>query len=77
MDCPGSFAWIDKMGHTGGLLGTMTCEILSRPRVGEPHVVSAWPLEHTGRKYISGVALFSAGGELMARGHQIWIGRAS
>lgn len=76
MDCPGSFAWLDKLGHTGGLLGTMTCEILRRPKIGAPHIISAWPIEHEGRKYISGVALFSAGGELMARGHQIWIGRA-
>jgi hypothetical protein len=77
MDCPGSFAWIDKIGHTGGLLGTMTCEILRRPRMGESYIVTAWPLEHIGRKYVSGVALFGAGGEPMARGHQIWIGRAS
>jgi hypothetical protein len=76
MDCPGSFAWLDSLGHTGGLLGTMTAEILRRPRIGEPHIIAAWPLEHAGRKYTSGVALFSAGGELMARGHQIWIGRA-
>jgi hypothetical protein len=76
MDCPGSFAWLDSLGHTGGLLGTMTAEILRRPKIGKPHIVTAWPLEHAGRKYTSGVALFSAGGELMAHGHQIWIGRA-
>jgi hypothetical protein len=77
LDCPGSFAWLDKIGHTGGLLGTMTCEILRRPKIGEPHIVTAWPLEHSGRKYASGVALFTAKGELLARGHQIWIGRAA
>ncbi|HEX2594616.1 MAG TPA: hypothetical protein VHL34_24140 [Rhizomicrobium sp.] len=76
MDCPGSFAWLDKLGHTGGLLGTMTAEILRRPAIGQSHLITAWPIEQSGRKYISGVALFSAGGELMARGHQIWIGRA-
>lgn len=77
LDCPGSFAWLDKLGHTGGLLGTMTAEILRRPKIGEPHVIAAWPLEQSGRKYVSGVALFAQSGELLARGHQIWIGRAA
>jgi hypothetical protein len=76
LDCPGSFAWLDKLGHTGGLLGTMTLEIHERPRVGVPHIITAWPLEHAGRKYQSGVALFNESGRLLARGHQIWIGRA-
>ena len=76
LDCPGSVAWIVKQGNGGGLLGTMTGEILRRPRAGETTIVMAWPLVNEGRKYFSGVALFSASGELMARGHQIWIGRA-
>ena len=36
-------------------------------------IVTAWPLERDGRKEFSGVALFSADGELLARGHQVWI----
>ncbi len=76
LDCPGSFAWLDSLGHTGGLLGTMTAEVLRRPRIGEPHIVTAWPLEQSGRKYVSGVALFTESGKMLARGHQIWIGRA-
>jgi hypothetical protein len=77
LDCPGSFAWLDKLGRTGGLLGTMTAEILRRPKIGEPYIVTAWPLEQSGRKYVSGVALFTKNGELLARGQQIWIGRAT
>ncbi len=76
LDCPGSVAWIVKQGSGGGLLGTMTGEILRRPRAGETTIVVAWPLQNEGRKFFSGVALFSPTGELMARGHQIWIGRA-
>lgn len=76
LDCPGSVAWIVKQGNGGGLLGTMTGEILRRPRAGETTIVMAWPLQNEGRKFFSGVALFSVSGELMARGHQIWIGRA-
>ena len=74
LDCPGSVAWVVK-GGGGGLLGTMTCEILRRPAVGEPCIVLAWPIEASGRKRVAGTALFSAEGELMARSRQIWIGR--
>ncbi|HXC57318.1 MAG TPA: hypothetical protein VNU97_18600 [Rhizomicrobium sp.] len=76
LDCPGSLAWIVKSGMGGGLLGTMTGEVLRRPRAGEPSIVTAWPIEQSGRKFVAGVALFDAGGTLMARGSQIWISRA-
>ena len=74
LDCPGSVSWVVSEGG-GGLLGTMTCEILRRPRAGEACIVTAWPIEASGRKRISGTALFAADGELLARSHQIWIGR--
>ncbi len=75
LDCPGSLAWIVKSGMGGGLLGTMTGEVLRRPRIGEDTIVVAWPIEQQGRKFIAGVALFDARGQLMARGSQIWIAR--
>lgn len=75
LDCPGSLAWIVKTGSGGGLLGTMTGEVLRRPRAGEDTIVVAWPIEQSGRKFVSGVALFDAQGALMARGSQIWIAR--
>ena len=75
LDCPGSVAWVER-GGSGGLLGTMTCEIRRRPAASEACVVMAWPIERSGRKSIAGTALFSARGELMARSRQIWIGRA-
>jgi hypothetical protein len=75
LDCPGSLAWITKTGMGGGLLGTMTGEVLRQPHAGEPTIVTAWPIEQSGRKFVSGVALFDAKGALMARGSQIWISR--
>jgi hypothetical protein len=74
LDCPGSVAWVER-GEGAGLLGTITAEVARRPAAGEPCIVAAWPLEASGRKTISGTALFSAEGELLARSHQIWIGR--
>jgi hypothetical protein len=76
LDCPGSLAWIVKSGMGGGLLGTMTGEVLRLPQAGEPTIVTAWPIEQAGRKFIAGVALFDASGRLMAQGSQIWISRA-
>jgi len=73
LDCPGYFAWVVREGRHGALLGTMTGEVLRRPRAGEPCIVTAWPLEQSGRKETAGVALFSAEGELLARAHQVWI----
>lgn len=74
LDCPGSVAWAAVQGG-GGVLGTMTCEIRRRPWVNEACMITAWPIEQSGRKRISGTALFTADGELLARSQQIWIGR--
>jgi hypothetical protein len=74
LDCPGSVSWVVTEGG-GGLLGTMTCEITRRPKLGEACVVTAWPIEQSGRKRLSGTAMFTAEGELLAQSRQIWIGR--
>ncbi len=74
LDCPGSVSWVVS-GAGGGLLGTMTGELIRRPAAGETCIVLAWPIEQSGRKRISGTALFTAAGELLARSHQVWIGR--
>jgi hypothetical protein len=73
LDCPGYFAWVEREGRHGALLGTMTAEVLRRPKAGEECIVVAWPLAREGRKETAGVALYSAAGELMARAHQVWI----
>ncbi len=75
LDCPGSVAWV-VTGGGGGLLGTMTGEVLRAPRPGEPCIIVAWPLERSGRKQLAGTALFTVDGVLLARSHQVWIGRA-
>jgi len=74
LDCSGSICWMIE-GHPVGMLGTMTGEVLKRPKVGAEHIVMAWPIESQGRRFFSGVALFTSDGELLARGKQIWIGR--
>jgi hypothetical protein len=73
LDCPGYFAWVEKEGRHGALLGTMTGEVLRRPKAGEETIVLAWPIARDGRKETAGVALYAASGELLARAHQVWI----
>jgi hypothetical protein len=75
LDCPGAVSWV-VAGAGGGLLGTMTGQMIRRPAAGESCVVLAWPIERSGRKLISGTALFTPDGELLAKSHQVWIGRA-
>jgi hypothetical protein len=73
LDCPGFFSWVEKEGRHGALLGTMTGEIVTAPKVGEDYVVLAWPIAREGRKETAGVALFDGEGRLLARGYQVWI----
>lgn len=73
LDCPGFFSWVEKEGRHGALLGTMTGEVITAPKVGQEYAVLAWPIAREGRKETSGVALFDADGQMLARGYQVWI----
>lgn len=73
LDCPGFFAWVEREGRHGALLGTMTAEVLRRPAPGEALIVLAWPIARDGRKETAGVALLGPDGEILARAHQVWI----
>ena len=74
IDCPSWYGWLLRDGAAPGLLGTMTGEVVRRPRAGEPYIILAWPLEGgTGRKRFSGVGLYTGSGECIARGRQVWI----
>ena len=73
LDCPGYFAWVEKDGRHGALLGTMTGEIATPAKAGEEYVIVAWPILKEGRKEVAGTALFDGEGRLMARAHQVWI----
>lgn len=73
LDCPGYFAWVEKEGRHGALLGTMTGEIVEPVKAGQEYVVVAWPIVKDGRKEIAGTALYDGAGRLVARSHQVWI----
>jgi hypothetical protein len=73
LDCPGSVAWVLNGEGQGGALGAMTCEIRRRPAAGEPCILAAWRIGAERRKRLSGTALYSAAGELLASSRQVWI----
>jgi hypothetical protein len=76
LDCPGAIAvGFPERGET--VLGRLAARIDRLPAPGEPHVVIAWPLGEDGRKLYAGTALFSAGGEPLARARAVWIAPAT
>lgn len=72
IDCPGAYA-VGAEGRGEVVLGRMTARVHRVPAVGEPCVVTAWPLGDDGRKLFAGTALFAADGELLALAKQVWI----
>ncbi len=71
LDCPGG--WSAGIAGRPMVLGTMTARVLALPAVGETHVVLAWQRGSEGRKHHSGSALFTPGGDLLARAEATWI----
>lgn len=75
LDCPTYFA--AYVHHPEpmppAVLARFTGRLDTPVRVGEEHIVIAWPLEADGRKHQAGVAVVSAGGEVLARARALLI----
>ena len=71
LDCPGYFAAEDAAGLA--LLGKMSAVVHRKAHVGEPLIVTGWPIESEGRKHRVGSALHNANGELVAAASATWI----
>ena len=69
-------AWAFYLRDTSNwplLLGRMTARLLAPIRAGQPYVVLGWPCGQDGRKFFSGTALFSAGGQPRAFASATWV----
>ena len=66
LDCPATFAPIIAGPATTGFLARLRVRIDAPVAAGSEHVVIGWPIELDGRKFHSGSAVFTAGGELLA-----------
>ncbi|MCU1588016.1 MAG: hypothetical protein JWN31_1509 [Frankiales bacterium] len=71
LDCPGGWS-IDLPGRPM-VLGRMACRIDALPAAGEAHVVQGWNLGGEGRKVLTGSALYSSAGEVLAIAQSTWI----
>ena len=71
LDCPGGWS-VDLPGRPM-VLGRMACRIDTRPTPGQPHVLQGWRLGGEGRKVLTGSALYSASGQVLAVAQATWI----
>ena len=71
LDCPGG--WASGIAGRPMVLGTMTARVAEMPAAGEPHVIMAWQRGSSGRKHLSGTALYAADGRLLAQAEATWI----
>lgn len=73
LDCSGAFALVGDDPELVLLTARLAVRIDALPRAGEPHVVAAWASERGERKHVSGSAIFTAQGELLALGRALWV----
>jgi hypothetical protein len=73
LDCPTYFAAYSGEEGTIAFLARLTGRIDARVRVGEEHVVMAWPIGVDGRKRHAGSAIISAEGEIPAAAEALLI----
>jgi acyl-coenzyme A thioesterase PaaI-like protein len=71
LDCPGYFAAAADAGMA--LLGRMSAVLHRKVRVGEPLIITGWPIGSEGRKNRVGTALHDADGNLVAAATATWI----
>lgn len=72
LDCPSAYVNEIALG-TVFLLGSLSGEILSRPKRDERCSVLAWPLGRDGRKHFAATAIMGAEGQLHALSRATWI----
>jgi hypothetical protein len=73
LDCPSGLVTNTFGGVGRVLLGRLTAALGRPARVGEDHVLTAWPMRRDGRKLYTGSALFTAAGELLGSAEAVWI----
>ena len=72
LDCPSGWAIvIEKMRFI--ILGRLCVQIYKRVEPNKKFIVMGWKLSEEGRKIYAGTALYSAEGQLYAKGKATWI----
>ncbi len=73
LDCPSGFAVLPVAEGMTIVLGQLSGHIYGSVRASEVYVVIGWPIHIEGRKRISGSAVFSEAGDVVAIGQATWI----
>ena len=73
LDCPSGLAVLPVPEGKAIVLGELCARIDRRVVAGDKCIAVGWPLQIDGRKRISGSAIFSESGLLVAIGRAIWI----
>jgi hypothetical protein len=74
LDCPGFWGMALSIGHMPNVITIrLAASVRGVVRPGEPHVVMGWPIEHRGRKFLCGSAIFGPDDDLLASGRATWL----
>ena len=73
LDCPSIWAVGHFPENAFNVLARQRVESVGPVAVGEPAIVTAWPIEHDGRKHTTGAAIHDSGGRLLARAESLLI----
>jgi hypothetical protein len=73
LDCPSGFAVLPVPEGLAIVLGELCASIESALVVGQPAVVTSWPIAHEGRRRTAGTAIPTTAGQLIATACAVWI----
>lgn len=73
LDCPSIWAVGEFPEGAFNVLARQRVESVAPVPVGEPSVVTAWPISHDGRKHVTGVSVHDGEGRLLARGESLLV----
>ena len=73
LDCPSGFAVLPVPEGMAIVLGELSASVLRDLVIGQPVVVSAWPIAHEGRRRTAGSAIHNSAGKLVAIARAVWV----
>ena len=73
LDCPSAYAVLPVPEGLAIVLGELCASIESTLSVGQPTVVTSWPIAQEGRRHTAGTAIHTTEGRLIAKARAVWI----
>lgn len=73
LDCPSAFAVLPLAEGLAIVLGELCASLEGTLTVGQPTVVTSWPIAQEGRRRTSGSAIHTTDGKLVAFARAVWV----